>query len=391
MKKILFILLSLCSLVTNAQMVYDRRFPVKYAQYTGTRMSYENIISKLQLDSTGACYFNSPTDLIIYGNFPSSGEILARNLGQSVVTKYSSWTDFYAVFVNTEDSTYMPYVFNQNGYMPVTVAQDSITHMKAMINSKASKNGTSAQYIRGDGTFATFPTFTTGPTGATGSTGSIGSAGSNGTNGTTGATGSAGLVGTTGVTGVTGTTGVTGSTGAGSVTSIGITSTDFSVSGSPVTTSGNITANLTTTGVSAGKYDWVTVDTKGRVTAGGNMSVPTAIASGGRNFNQAYQISSIVQSRITISAKVSCVLSLTTGQSGVIALEISANGTTGWIYCGEIDGSNVGTLTIGLNTTQLTGGQLIANLPTGYYWHLVTTNVTGTPTYTFNGGNEVTY
>lgn len=160
------------------------------------------------------------------------------------------------------------------------------------------------------------------------------------------------------------------------------------VSGSGTTA---ITTTLSNTGVSAGSYDRVTVDAKGRVTAGVNMSVPTAIAAGARNFNQAYQVSSTLQSRIQVSSSISCNLSLSGGQSGVVTLEISANGSTGWIYIGEIPASNTGTLTIGLNTTQISGGQLTADLPAGYYWRLTTSNVVGTPTYTFRGGSYITY
>lgn len=177
----------------------------------------------------------------------------------------------------------------------------------------------------------------------------------------------------------------------GIVTSVGLTSTDFTVSGSPVTTSGNITANLTTTGVATGTYDWVTVDTKGRVTAAGNTPLPTAIASGARNFNQAYQLSSTRPSFISISAQLSCNLSLTGGQAGNVQLQLSANGSSGWVTYGTITASNTGTLTVGLNTTQVSGGQLTVPIPTGYYWRALTTNTTGTPTYTFNGGYEIIY
>lgn len=181
------------------------------------------------------------------------------------------------------------------------------------------------------------------------------------------------------------------STTSGTVTSVGLSSTDLSVSGSPVTTSGIFTADLTTTGVLAGKYDWVTVDTKGRVTSAGIMSIPVAIASGTRNFNQAYQISSTDQAQISISVSISCNLSLSGGQAGNVQLQISPNGTSGWITMAQVTNGNTGTLTIGLNTTQVCGGQLTCPLPVGYYWRATTTNTTGTPTYTFNGGNEITY
>lgn len=63
--------------------------------------------------------------------------------------------------------------------------------------------------------------------------------------------------------------------GSGTVTSVAIGSTDFSVSGSPITTSGTITLDLNTSGVSAGTYNNVTVNTKGIVTSGSNVSYLT--------------------------------------------------------------------------------------------------------------------
>ena len=56
--------------------------------------------------------------------------------------------------------------------------------------------------------------------------------------------------------------------GSGSVTSVALASTDLTISGSPITDSGTITANLGNTGVTAGTYTKVTVDAKGRVTTG---------------------------------------------------------------------------------------------------------------------------
>lgn len=160
------------------------------------------------------------------------------------------------------------------------------------------------------------------------------------------------------------------------------------VSGSGATA---ITTTLSNSGVTAGTYDWVTVDAKGRVTAGANTPVQTAIAAGDRNFNQAYQISATRPARISVSVELSCSLSLSGGTSGQVILETSADGSTNWIFSGMVTASNTGSLTIGLNTTQISGSSLVENLPIGYYWRIRTNTITGTPTYTFNGGNQRTY
>ena len=65
----------------------------------------------------------------------------------------------------------------------------------------------------------------------------------------------------------------------GSVNSVEFTSTDFVISGSPITSSGTIVANLATTGVSSGIYGSatqipvITVNSKGQLTNAANASI----------------------------------------------------------------------------------------------------------------------
>lgn len=93
-----------------------------------------------------------------------------------------------------------------------------------------------------------------------------------------------------------------GNLSVGTVTSIGLSSTDLNVSGSPVTTSGSITANLTTTGISAGTYGTLTVDTKGRASAGKRQETysGTTNASGQYTitFGTAYSAAPNIQANI---------------------------------------------------------------------------------------------
>lgn len=173
----------------------------------------------------------------------------------------------------------------------------------------------------------------------------------------------------------------------GTVTSVSVTSTDFTISGSPITNSGTIVANLNASGVTAGDYMIATVNSKGIVTAARNPTF-NSLDSTMRQLNTAYTISSTKYTKINVSSQISCNLSISGGQSGYIVLEKSANGSTGWNFVGKVPGSSTGTLTIGLNTTQISGAAIETILPPGWYWRLRTV---GTGTFSFNGGEETTY
>lgn len=175
--------------------------------------------------------------------------------------------------------------------------------------------------------------------------------------------------------------------GSGTVTSVGLTSSDLTVSGSPVTTSGNITANLSTTGVSADTYSGVTVDTKGRVTAGTKRSFSSAT----RSLNSVFQISTTRDVLASYSVDISTSVSLAGGAVGTVYLEYADDSsfTTGVTEVGRFVNGNTGTLVVGLTLNQTNTAPVSGVIPTSKYVRLRTQNNTGSPTFTYRSGQEV--
>lgn len=103
-----------------------------------------------------------------------------------------------------------------------------------------------------------------------------------------------------------------------------------------------------------------------------------------------FLVSASRDAEVRYSADISCTLSLTAGQSGTLVLEIANNSAmTGAQVVSRATNSNSGTLTVGLGLTQVGPANLTGYVPAGWYVRLRSINNTGSPTFTYQAGQEV--
>lgn len=99
--------------------------------------------------------------------------------------------------------------------------------------------------------------------------------------------------------------------------------------------------------------------------------------------NTSRQASVAQDALINASVDITSTISLTTGQTGKVSLQYADNTgfSTNVVTVQAATNGNTGSLTIGLNLSQVYTAALSGIVPAGKYYRLVTTNVTGTPTY----------
>lgn len=364
MKKLFLLLFFIVSIKISSQTCYYKQKEFKYIVYTGTLASYDSAIALFSIDPISSFYIGP--DAYIVGNYITPGLILTKTIDEPYLYSFPNWTEFEKVYVYNRQNAYPPYVSNLNGY---------ITNLSTF---------STTNLLEGSNLYFTTPRART----------SV----SLTTNGTSGV---ATYNNTTGVFNIPnygnifpsiGTNGQLLRVNSGA-TALEYFTPSYISSNQTITLTGDVTGSgatsintsLANSGITAGTYASATFDSKGRATSGLNWTIPTS--TGSRSFNTAYRESTTNLYNITVSPQLSCNLSLSGGQAGTVTLEISANGTSGWIAVGILSGSNTGTLTIGLNTTQVTGCQLSYDVPATYYWRLSTSNLVGSPTYTYNGGS----
>jgi len=113
--------------------------------------------------------------------------------------------------------------------------------------------------------------------------------------------------------------------------------------------------------------------------------VTTAAAANG------FRLSTFRDAEVSYSVSIDTTISLSGNSSGVVVLEVAAtNSTTAsdWKTISRIPSGQSGGLVVGLTLNQAGGGNLSGIVPAGWYARLRTINVAGTPTFTFNGGQE---
>lgn len=114
-------------------------------------------------------------------------------------------------------------------------------------------------------------------------------------------------------------------------------------------------------------------------------------SSASRSLNSPFQINTSRGALVNYSVDVSCTISLTSGQSGTVFLEIASDSgfTTNVQELCRFLNANSGTLTIGLNLVQAVTGTLSGFVPSSYYCRIRTANTVSTPTFTYRSGQEI--
>lgn len=122
-----------------------------------------------------------------------------------------------------------------------------------------------------------------------------------------------------------------------------------------------------------------------------NKPASRSQSSASRSLNTVFQVSSTRDCLVNYSVDIATSLTLTTGQSGTVFLEVASDSgfTTNVQELSRFTNGNTGTLTIGLSLSQNVTGGLTGYVPIAYYSRLRTANNTGTPTFTYRSGQEV--
>lgn len=105
-----------------------------------------------------------------------------------------------------------------------------------------------------------------------------------------------------------------------------------------------------------------------------------------------FQLSTTKDAIVNYAATIVTAATLAAGAVGSIVLEVcSTNSSTAgnWQEIGRLTNGQVFSLALAIGCTQTVAGSIGGIVPAGYYARLRSINTTGTPTYTYNSGQEV--
>lgn len=92
---------------------------------------------------------------------------------------------------------------------------------------------------------------------------------------------------------------------------------------------------------------------------------------------------------VSIPVQIGCTVTLTGGAAGNYALQTSPDGTT-YTTVAQLTNSSTGTLVVGLTLNNTNGASLAAVVPPNYFYKLVSTSTTGSPTFSILAQSEET-
>lgn len=121
-----------------------------------------------------------------------------------------------------------------------------------------------------------------------------------------------------------------------------------------------------------------------------NVSRSIVTTAGAAN---GWQVSSTREAHVSYGVTIQCAvqIGLVTNVDGYLVLEMApTNSTTAsdWVEVTRVSASQNIALAIALSSTQKSGGTLSGVVPAGYYTRIRSVTVAGTPTYTYNSGQE---
>lgn len=141
-------------------------------------------------------------------------------------------------------------------------------------------------------------------------------------------------------------------------------------------------ASRTNLGLSAMSTSTPTVNT------GVSRSIVTSTSATG------FQVSSTGLAWVSYSITTSTTATIGGASSGLVYLEICATNSTtpaNWIVVNCSGNSQTISVALALQSVQTTTGIIDAMIPAGYYVRLRSSNVSGTPTFTYNCGTETLF